>query len=371
MAPHRDAHRLPSRLSTSLAGALVASSFFVCAAARAAPFVWKGHTWNVTSGAMAGVAEGSPSNVSIDADGYLHLKITNTGGQWTASELFTTDKIGFGTYQWQVDAPIDRLDQNVVLGLFPYGPAAGIGMDGTNEIDIEYAFWGQPAGPNGDWTDYPASGKTVGELAYTFSLNGGTLSTSRFIWNAASIEDFLMTGLQPVGSTTGLVKSWTYAPADSMVNIPQKPLPLGMNLWCFQDTPSDGKDVEVVIRDFEFVPESDGGTGGTSEEAGANAGASPDAGGNPNVSKGTDAGADADAGTGADADAGVSVEPTADEGAGRDASAGVAGSSSPSGCSCAVDRRGKPFGGGLVALLAGVLLVLRRGTRLARPRGRL
>jgi hypothetical protein len=42
----------------------------------------------------------------------------------------------------------------VVLGLFPYGPAAGIGVSGTNEIDIEYAFWGNPNGVNADWTDY-------------------------------------------------------------------------------------------------------------------------------------------------------------------------------------------------------------------------
>jgi len=28
---------------------------------------------------------------------------------------------------------------------------------------------------------------------------------------------------------------------------------LGMNLWCY-DIPSDGQDVEMVIRDFQFVP---------------------------------------------------------------------------------------------------------------------
>ncbi len=363
MVTPRRAHRPWTALgSTRFAGVFVVSSLFIAGTARAAPFVWKGHTWKVTSGAMAGVAEGSPSNVSIDTDGYLHLKITNTAGKWTASELFTTDNLGFGTYQWQVDAPIDRFDQNVVLGLFPYGPAAGIGKDGTNEIDIEYSFWAQPTGPNGDWTDYPASGKTVGELSYTFSLNGGTLSTSRFIWNATSIEDFLMTGLQPVGSTTGLVKSWTYAPTDPTVNIPQQPLPLGMNLWCFQDTPSDGNDVEVVIRDFEFVPESDGGTSAIPEDAGAEAGAGVDA------STGTDAGvgANEDAGEGDGSDAGTgaqaSVSADAGTGAGGDASEGAgAGAPSSSGCSCETARRGPPLGAGLLALLASLTLVLRRG----------
>ena len=118
--------------------------------ARAATIAWKGHTWQVTSGGMAGVCQGDPQNVTVDGDGYLHLRISNGGGTWTASELFTTDRLGFGTYQWQVDGPIDTYDKNVVLGLFPYGPAAGIGGDGTNEIDIEYSRWGQATGPNGD-----------------------------------------------------------------------------------------------------------------------------------------------------------------------------------------------------------------------------
>src|SRR4051794_27925324 len=76
----------------------VATSEAVGQTAQAATaFTWKGHTWDLTSGGMAGVAEGDPKNVSIDANGYLHLKITNTAGTWTAAELFTTDKLGFGT----------------------------------------------------------------------------------------------------------------------------------------------------------------------------------------------------------------------------------------------------------------------------------
>ncbi|HEY5955506.1 MAG TPA: glycoside hydrolase family 16 protein [Polyangiaceae bacterium] len=222
---------------------------------------WKGYVWSVTDGGMAGVANGSPSNVSVDVDGYLHLKIQKNGNTWTAAELFTTTKLGFGTYQWQIDGPIDTFDKNVVLGLFPYGPAAGIGADGTNEIDIEYSRWGQANGPNGDWTNYPASGSTVGEFTYNFSLNGDSLSTSRFIWTKTSIEDFLLEGLQPLTSTAPLLKTWKYSPANPSTNIPQQALPLGMNLWCF-DIPSDGKNVEIVIRDFQFLAEGTSPTGG-------------------------------------------------------------------------------------------------------------
>src|SRR5450631_2860360 len=216
---------------------------------------WAGRSWNITSGGMAGVCAGDPANVSVDANGYLHLKITKNGNTWSAAEIFTTDKLGFGTYQWQTDGPTDRFDPNVVLGLYPYGPAGGIGQDGTNEIDIEYSRWGQANGVNGDWTDYPSSGTTIGELSYNFSLNGGTLSTSRFIWSTSQIESFLINGIQPVGSVTDLIKSWTYAPTNSKTNIPQQAMPLGMNLWCFEKTPTDGLPVEVMIRDFKFVPE--------------------------------------------------------------------------------------------------------------------
>ncbi|HEY4104583.1 MAG TPA: hypothetical protein VGM44_11865, partial [Polyangiaceae bacterium] len=284
---------------------------------------------------MAGVAQGSPNNVSVDENGYLHLKITNNGGTWTAAEIFSSDKLGFGTYQWQVDGPIDKFDQNVVLGLFPYGPAAGIGADGTNEIDIEYAFWGHPTGTNGDWTDYPNSGKTIGEKSYKFSLNGGTFSTSRFIWSSSSIQNFLINGFEPVTSTNNLLNSWTYAPTDPSTNIPQQAMPLGMNLWCFDAPPSDGKNVEVVVRDFEFVPEGtnpggSGGSGGTGA-GGSNTGAASGGGVAGTSTGGASSGGAAQAGeSGANAGASNATGGNAASGS-SNANAGAGGNMSASG----------------------------------------
>jgi len=274
----------------AFAAALATLALCIVNQAHAATVQWAGRTWNLTSGDMAGVAQGNPSNVSIDDNGYLHLKITKSGNTWTAAELFSTDKLGFGTYQWHVDAPIDRFDKNVVLGFYPYGPAAGIGKDGTNEIDIEYSRWGNENGVNGDWTDYPASGTVIGEKAYEFSLAGETLSTSRFVWSTSKIENSLLKGAQPVGSTLSLIESWTYAPNNSMLNIPQQALPLGMNLWCFDNPPSDGKEVEVVVRDFQFVPEGtnpngSAGTGGASGSAGAAPGGGSSSGGTGGTSR--------------------------------------------------------------------------------------
>jgi MYXO-CTERM domain-containing protein len=311
--------------------ALVATVLCLAAGADAATLAWKGHTWQLTSGGMAGVCQGDPKNVTVDANDYLHLRISNGTTGWTASELFTTDRLGFGTYQWQVDGPIDSYDKNVVLGFFPYGPAAGIGADGTNEIDIEYSRWGQASGPNGDWTNYPASGTTIGELSYTFSLASATLSTSRFVWSSASIADALLSGLQPVDGTTGLIKSWTYAPANPTVNIPQQPLPLGMNLWCFDSPPSDGKPIEIVSRDFIFVPAS--GAGGAGGKAGAS-GAGGKAGASGAGGKAGASGAGGTAGAGAGGTTGAGGARSGQGGAAGESvggSGGKAGSAGPTG----------------------------------------
>ncbi len=238
----------------------------------AATLDWQGHTWQLTSGGMAGVCEGDAANVNVDDNGYLHLRIAHSGGTWSASELFTTDEIGFGTYQWQVEGPIDTYDRNLVLGLFPYGPEAGLGADGTNEIDIEYSRWGQANGPNGDFTVYPATGTTIGELSYSFSLSGLT-STSRLVWSNAGVTESLFDGLEPLTTSSAPLKTWSYMPAQASKNIPQSALPLGINLWCFDAPPSDANPVEIVIRSFEFVPAGAmAGAGGSESTGGAGAG---------------------------------------------------------------------------------------------------
>jgi hypothetical protein len=311
--------------------ALLAAAL-VSGGAESATIDWQGHTWQVTTGGMAGVCDGSAANVTLDSNGYLHLRISQTGSTWTAAELFTTDKLGFGTYQWHLDGPIDGYDKNVVVGLFPYGPAAGIGSDGTNEIDIEYSRWGQSDGPNGDFTDYPAMGTTIGELSYRFSLAGSTLSTSRFTWSESGIVSSLLGGLAASGDDQTLLQHFDYEPPNPTLNIPQQALPLGMNFWCFDAPPSDGQPVELVIRDFTFVPAGTaiGGAAGGAGLGGA-AGSGSSAGGRAGAGgTGTQAGAP---GTGATAGQSASNGGTSAGSGGAASGAGEANSAATAGLS--------------------------------------
>jgi hypothetical protein len=218
---------------------------------------WKGYDWNVTTGGMAGVAQGDPSNVTVDPSGYLHLKLTKTAATWTAAELVSTTNLGFGTYQWQIAGPIDRMDHNVVLGLAPYGPAAGVGTDGYNEIDTEFSYWNDELGHvNMDWGVYPATKAGAHqETDFFFSLSGGNETTARMVWSKTGVVSTVFSGFVPLGSNANQLNTNTYAPPNPNDNIPQQALPVLLNLWCYKAVPATGTVVEVVLQDFQFIPE--------------------------------------------------------------------------------------------------------------------
>ena len=213
--------------------------------------------WTITNGGMSGVTPGSPSNVFVDASGHLHLRIAKSGGTWTSAEMFSVDNMGFGTYQWQVQGNIFAMDPVTVLGLFPYGPANNIGVDGEDEIDSEFSQWDGTCGCNADFTVYPATGygSPQEDASWTddYTVPGDSgITTVRMQWSPSQIVFTVMDGLQPLGTTSNVLKTDTYV--GNATQIPQVPLPVGMNLWCFQATPAQTQ--EVVILSFDFVAQA-------------------------------------------------------------------------------------------------------------------
>ena len=70
---------------------------------------------------------------------------------------------------------MDEFDPNVVLGLLNY-PTSDVGPDRTNEIDIEFAQWGNRAAPIGNYTVWttttalkPASKRFTVDLTGTYT----------------------------------------------------------------------------------------------------------------------------------------------------------------------------------------------------------
>mgnify|MGYP000863207142 CR=1 FL=1 len=229
------------------------------ASTKAVTIGFSGYTWTVKSGdhlppgAPNGVGNNwSASNVSVGPTGDLHLKITNVNGKWYCAEISTTIPFGFGKFQWQVISRLDQLDPNIVLGLFTY-PTPNVGPDGTNEIDIEFARWGSPSHPPGNYTVYPAvTGRPPTAHTFNFTLQG-TYTTQRFTWQTKSMLFQSLHGHTDTNANE--FSRWTFAPRQPSKDIPQKPVPVHINLWLFQGhAPTNQQPVEVVIHQFKFTP---------------------------------------------------------------------------------------------------------------------
>jgi hypothetical protein len=222
-------------------------------AAPAATVQFAGYTWRVRAGSGGpGPNTWDASNVWVDGSGALHLKIAHANGAWTCAELETTERFGFGTYQFQLDAAIDKLDPNVVLGLFTY-PPDDVGPDTTNEIDIEFARWGAPANPNGNYTVWPAElGRTNSSHTFELALNG-TYTTQRFHWSHDAIVFQSLHGHTDTDANE--FARWDFRPSTFAQDIPQRPVPLHLNLWLFGGhAPTDGKEVEIVVSALRYTP---------------------------------------------------------------------------------------------------------------------
>ncbi|HXJ36632.1 MAG TPA: glycoside hydrolase family 16 protein [Candidatus Eisenbacteria bacterium] len=210
---------------------------------------WAGLTWIVREGGGSpGPNHWNAGNVAVDGNGFLHLRIARDGRRWTCAEVESTERLGFGTYTWVVDGLVAALDRKVVLGLFVY-PTPDVGPDRTNEVDIEYARWGNAASRPGNFTVWPAR-SGLGPSLRTFRFSpSGRITTSSFV-RAPDRVTFLATDER--NTTLG---SWVFAPARPTRRVGQAPMPVHMNLWLFHgDPPADRQPVEIVIRSFSFTP---------------------------------------------------------------------------------------------------------------------
>ena len=218
------------------------------AAAATRTIFFAGTTWTVktSGGALWGpgpnVFSDSANNVWIDAQGRLHLVITNENGVWKSAEVISQNSFGYGTYRFTLETPVDGLDPNAVLGLFTWNDNAAFNH---REIDIEFARWGNPLDPtNAQYTVQP------------YTTNGNEHRWTLAAGYTSSIHSFRWTGRSVVfqsSSAGNTLHQWSYTRRNGI------PKPGGenarMNLWLYQGAaPQNGQPVEVIVSSFEFLP---------------------------------------------------------------------------------------------------------------------
>lgn len=204
-----------------------------------------GRSWRVKSSQMPvgpglNLFSNNPEDVFVDAQGRLHLRITNRGGQWYSSEVISAGAYGYGTYTFQLAGSVD-FDRNVVLGLFTWDDAAP--QHNYREIDIEFSRFGEDAQTNAAYTVQPW--QTEGNhTRFKVNLVPGN-STHSFTWRPESVQFSSEQGGRAL-------HSWMYRgadipPADGTTTEAR------INLWLLQP-PADGQPVEVVIESFHYTP---------------------------------------------------------------------------------------------------------------------
>jgi hypothetical protein len=214
---------------------------------------FSGYDWWVKS--PAGLAGPGPNyfsdatnNVWVDTNGWLHLRVTHRTNAWQCAEIVSARTFGHGNYRFEVNSPIDSLNQNVTLGLFTWSD------DPTftdREIDVEGGRWSNPADVNNaQFVVQPFDG--VNHLVrYTVPV-GLADTTHLFIWETNRIRWQAQTnGFSSAG--TNVFSSYTFT---TVADIPQSgDENVRLNLWLVNGVaPSDNNEVEVVIKSFNFVP---------------------------------------------------------------------------------------------------------------------
>ncbi len=234
-----------------LAGLLLALAF----SSPGKDIEFGGYTWTVRSGTGGpGPNAWSENNVWIDAATNLHLRITQRDGKWSCAEVTMRKRLGFGRYQFQVNGRLDQLDDNVVLGLFNY-PTSDVGPDGTHEIDIEFARWGNHRNPMGNYTVWPVE-KSLKQVSKSFPFTlADDRTTHWFVWSREGVNFRSLKGYNN-GEGGEEITNWSYRPDEPGPRVSQQPMPIHINLWMFKGTaPKNGQEVEVIIHQFKFTPE--------------------------------------------------------------------------------------------------------------------
>jgi hypothetical protein len=210
---------------------------------------FSGYEWIVKqpSGKMGPHANyWSGENVWVDKKGRMHFTIqyNEQNKRWECSEVASTVKFGNGTYQWKLEGSVNALDKNIVFGLFNYS-----GKSGYDEMDIEFSRWGRPNVPILNYTIWPAESNKPKNVTYAkdFEMKN-KYSTHRFIRTSNQLTFQSLHGFQDGNKGLFETKTWS-----EPTSISKLEMPVLMNLWLFDNPPSDGKEVEIIVHEFKFI----------------------------------------------------------------------------------------------------------------------
>jgi hypothetical protein len=224
-----------------------AASFLSAAYSR--QIVFSGYLWSVkTSTGRVGPGPNyfsdAAQSVWVDSAGRLHMKIRKVKNKWYCSEVILNQNLGYGTYRFYLDSPVDAIDRNAVLGLFTWSDNSNYNH---REIDIEFSRWGVANNQNAQYVVQPYN---IAQNIHRFSWPAGvTQSVQSFRWQSGSVFCQSIKGFSFPPAPADIQQQWTFnsgipIPGDENARI---------NFW-LNNGRSPSAEQEVIINRFEFVP---------------------------------------------------------------------------------------------------------------------
>ncbi len=240
---------------------------------RFSGFEWNYKTSNQPVGPGPNYFAATEDNIWLDAEGMLHMKITNKNNQWQCPELISTAELGYGTYIWTVAGDLTTMNEKAVLGLFTWN-SYSFQTQGNSEVDIEFSRWDNPNDSTLlTYSNQPVWFSVTGpyqERSIKPTMQVSTLqetTTHAFRWTPEKIEWRSYKGDQYPG--TELIASWDFDldnPArrkyegsgisdEIIIPEPEDSTNARMNLWLLNgQAPADNSETEVIIKSFNFIP---------------------------------------------------------------------------------------------------------------------
>lgn len=216
---------------------------------RQKSFIFSGYEWIAEGSGGNKINPGqnyfscSDDNVWVDEDGCLHLRITKRENKWYCAKVTLKESHSYNKYIFTVASRVDRLDRNVVGGLFTY-------LDDANEIDIEFSRWGIKRNPDGQFIIQPAHNEGN---SHRFKLKlKGTYSTHIIDWRQDKIDFSSYRGPYLENPPKGkIISEWSYTGKDIPSEDEERVI---INLWLYNGIPpSDNKEAEMIISSFKIL----------------------------------------------------------------------------------------------------------------------
>jgi len=210
------------------------------------PLKFSGYDWAIrTVSSNRGGAYNlyDPDNVWTDANGALHMRITNRSGLWYCAQLSLTRSLGYGTYVLTI-RDTSHLQPAVVLSMYTFDEWHGDQY--YREMDVEISRWGDAASKNN--AQYGVQPFYIPGNIYPFNAPTGPLTYS-MRWKSGSVT--FTTAHASHGATNSLVAEHEFtsgvpSPGQEQVKLE------------FYVIPSDKYPLqegsEVVIEKFEYLP---------------------------------------------------------------------------------------------------------------------